>query len=318
MRFDATSQLLVTGKPPQLDQRLPFEWCGVSADAVILLELLERCRPGAGIAVWPQPQIDTKHTVAARLDQPHDLMSQCFKKLAMSVVHEKQFKVGCVTHFAAAEFSKREQREWAVPYVVVCRMSESTRCAHMADSSRFFHHSFGKVGESLREFRWRAIRQQQVADIDEKQLPVLESVQHGFLVVGGCGVQRCPQFTLHHASAVRRGVGFDQWNHFVEMNPEKVVPQVVTRPQQTGQPAHPFRARQERERAIVKRFIAKLDKLVEKLIEMMHCLRGIGCLRYETRELHDHSNGERQPFLLRAFCDLAAGMVADDEAIMGA
>ena len=199
---------------------------------------------------------------------------------------------------------------------MMCRMIESAGHAPMADSSRFINHSLGKVGKRVREFCRCAIRLQQMPDIDEKQLPVLERIQYCLLIVGGRGVQRRPQFALHRRSTGGHRIGLDQRNHFVEMNPEKVVPEVVARAQQTSQPAHSFSARQKREGAIVKRFIAKFDQLVEKLVKMMHRLGRVGCLRHESRELYDHPNRQRQTLLLRAFSYFPAGVVADHEPIV--
>src|SRR5262245_20435535 len=97
-------------------------------------------------------------------------MSQCFKELAVPIMHEKQFKIGGVPSFAAAELSKREHRERTGRTVMMGRMIELAGQACMADSSRLFHHRFSKLREGLREFRWRSIRLQQMADVDQKQL----------------------------------------------------------------------------------------------------------------------------------------------------
>src|SRR5437764_12939733 len=102
------------------------------------------------------------------------------------------------------------------------------------------------------------------------------------------------------------------------MNPEEVLPQVVARTQKSSKPAHSLAARQQRERAIVKRVIADLDQLVEKLIEMMHRFGRIRRFGNEASELFDHADCKRQSFLLRTFSYLAARLIRDDKLIFRA
>ena len=100
----------VARKPPQFDQRLPFKWRGLAAAGNTSQT------PGTKSTTSPHRRAAEagdrlKYSVAARFDKADDLVGERFEKFAVAVVNEEQFKIGGISHFAAAEFAKSEDRE---------------------------------------------------------------------------------------------------------------------------------------------------------------------------------------------------------------
>src|SRR5262249_24411808 len=113
----APAQGFVPGHPSQFNERLAFEWRGLSILAVVIGQSPEGSGQRARLAVGPEPEVDMKDAFLAGFYELDRLLRQAFEEQTVvnrlraarpprPVVNEQHFEIGGVAHLAPAEFAQ--------------------------------------------------------------------------------------------------------------------------------------------------------------------------------------------------------------------
>src|SRR5262245_3464695 len=189
----APAQDLVSGHPPQFDQRLSLEWRGLSVLAVVIRQSLEWRGQRSRLAMRPEPEVDVKYAFLAGFDELDHLLRQTLEEQTVvyrlraarpprPVVSEQHFEVGGVAHLAPAEFAQAADREPRRRTVSLRRLPMQFDEALVTDSGGLVERDLGEIGQRLREIHQSDLRVEEMLDIDQKDLPILEPVE-GFLLL---------------------------------------------------------------------------------------------------------------------------------------